>query len=94
MHQNVKCLQDKRCSDFVDTEGRAHTIVDKVPAFTAAVLDERSEYPQTGSVACEVLEAWTDERGRELVRVSTERPWAISATDGESEFVVERRQVE
>ncbi len=41
-------------SEFVDANAIRHTITDKVPIFTE-VLDESSQYPQAGSVSCEVL---------------------------------------
>ena len=69
-------------------DGRSHTFYDKVPIFTAMPLTEASRYPQPGLAACEVLERFEDDRGRSLVRVSTERPFGITSTGGLTEFVV------
>lgn len=74
--------------EFSDAEGRKHTIIDKVPVFTADHLDRSSTYPRLGRVGCEVLAAWQDADGRELVRVSTAQSRDIESTGRLSEFVV------
>lgn len=74
--------------EFVDADGKRHTIIDKVPIFTEEDLDETSAYPRSGSAQCEVLAQWRDAQGRELVRITTARPDAIESTEGVSEFVV------
>ncbi|MGC2526607.1 MAG: hypothetical protein WA639_02585 [Candidatus Acidiferrum sp.] len=79
--------------EFEDADGRRHTLLDKVPAFTDMMLDENSAYPQMGVVRCETLARWKDARARELVRVSTVKPDAIESTEGLSEFVVFASQV-
>jgi hypothetical protein len=74
--------------EFVDVNGRRHTVKDKVPIFTAEMLDAESNYPVPGLVACEVLRRFQDDQGRELARVSTEEPYGIESAEGLSEFVV------
>jgi hypothetical protein len=74
--------------EFVDAGGRKHAFVDKVPGFSRDSLDETSAYPQPGGVACEVLAQWPDSLGRQLVRITTARPFHIESTEGQSEFVV------
>jgi hypothetical protein len=74
--------------ELVDSEGRRHLIIDKFPMFTPKVLDADSEYPTPGTVRCEVLKRYQDEKGQELVCVSTARPWSIESTEGLSEFIV------
>jgi hypothetical protein len=74
--------------EFTDAGGRLHTLVDKAPVFTATPLDGASVYPQPGVAACEPLARWRDERGRELLRVTTRRPFGIESTEGLDEFVV------
>jgi hypothetical protein len=51
---------------------------DKVPIFTVEMLHADSEYPTTGKIPCEALQRFQDATGRESVRVSTEKPCAIS----------------
>ncbi len=72
----------------MDAEGRHHIITDKVPVLTSEDLHPDSEFPRLGSVPCEVLKRYQDEKGRELVRVSTARPADIESKDGLSEFTV------
>jgi len=66
-----------------DAEGIVHTFVDKVPIFTAELLDAGSTYPQMGDLECRVLSQSRDAAGRSLVRIRT-----IESTEGKSEFVV------
>src|SRR5579859_5662505 len=54
----------------------------------------RQRYPKPGSVGCEVSARWRDSDGRELIRISTARPWGIESTEGVSEFVVLAEQLE
>jgi hypothetical protein len=63
-------------------------LADKVPIFTSAPLDAASSFPQPGVVACEIFREWTDECGRRRCIISTERPWGIEATSGETQFEV------
>ncbi len=74
--------------EFVDAEGRRHTLIDKVPGFSTEALDAHSPYPQAGSVSCEALAKWQNAAGRDLVRITINVPWHIESTEGVSEFVV------
>jgi hypothetical protein len=78
--------------EFADVDGRNHTIVDKVPAFTTDVLDSTSSYPRTGRMACKVVEERQDDQGREVVHITTD-PYGIVSTEGLSDFVVLRAQL-
>ena len=78
---------------FIDAGGRRHTLFDKVPIFSTGYLDADSDYPQPGMADCEVLARWEDEQGRELVRITTARPYDIESSEGVSEFVVFATQV-
>jgi len=74
--------------ELVDANGRRHVLKDKVPIFTVEDLDANSEYPRPGAISCEVLERYQDEKGQELVRVSTIKPSDIESIEGLSEFTV------
>jgi hypothetical protein len=74
--------------ELVDAAGRRHILKDKVPIFTVQDLDADSKYPTPGFVACEVVERYRNEKGQELVRVSTVKPYDIESTEGVSEFTV------
>ncbi len=83
--------------EFMDAESRRHTLVDKIPIFsmdpTLDPLNHNTKYPQPGGVACEILDAWHDPEGRELVRITIERPWGVESTEKLSEFVVLAKQL-
>jgi hypothetical protein len=79
--------------EFIDAEGRRHTVRDKVPVFTSETLDSASLYPQEGTISCTALARWRDGRGSELVRITIARPFAIESTDGQTEFIVLAEQV-
>jgi hypothetical protein len=95
--QIVRCIGDEHqpgwieC-EFTDVESRRHIVVDKIPIFqmdpTLDPLDHSTKYPQPGGFACEILDAWRDPQGRELVRITIDRPWRIESTEKLSEFVV------
>jgi hypothetical protein len=74
--------------ELVDAAGRLHILQDKVPIFTVADLDADTKYPTPGSVRCEIVERSQNEKGQELVRVSTVKPDSIESTAGLSEFTV------
>ncbi len=74
--------------EFVDAEGRRHSIIEKVSVVTAEDLDADSKYPTPGVVSCEVLGRYQNEKGQELAHVSTVKPWDIESTEGLSEFTV------
>lgn len=74
--------------EFVDAENRSHTVVDKVPIFTADDIDQNTKFPLPGIMQCELISQLRDANGRDLVRISTERPSNIASEDGLSEFTV------
>lgn len=80
-------------SEFEDSKGQRHALVDKVPIFSLESLNASSVFPTPGVVQCDVLERWQETDGRELVRVSTARPDCVESTDGLSEFVVLESQL-
>ncbi len=94
IHVEITAFVDSACPGWVecrliDATGEEWKFVEKVPVVTEAGLDENSGYPQPGFLACEIIETWTDERARRLVRVCTERPWGVeSVREGRTEFVV------
>ena len=74
--------------EFVDAEGRCHTLIDKVPGFSANLLDTSSTYPQAGAVRCDQVARWRDATGRDLVRITIALPDGIESTEKVFEFVV------
>ena len=74
--------------ELVDADGRLHVLRDKVPTFTIETLDAGSKYPKPGAIRCEVVERLQDDKGKEFVRICTERPDDIESTEGLCEFIV------
>jgi hypothetical protein len=60
---------------------------------TTEDLDADSDYPKPGAVRCEVLKRYQNERGQELVCITTKEPWDIESTEGASEFTVPARLI-
>lgn len=79
--------------ELVDADGCHHTFTDKVPLLTSKNLGADSEYPTPGSIPCEVLKRYRDEKGREVVTVSTIKPAEITSKQGLSQFTVPARLV-
>ena len=78
---------------LLDAVDREWTFLDKVPVFTKAPLDADSVYPQPGIIACEIARQWTDEQGRVRCIIDTQRPWGVSAKNGETQFEVFAGQI-
>ena len=73
---------------LTDAHGEIHFFVEKVPYVSTENLWWDSDYPRPGSIACEVVDEWVDEFGRQLARISTETPWSIASTTGSTLFIV------
>ncbi|RYG37845.1 MAG: hypothetical protein EON93_02995 [Burkholderiales bacterium] len=80
------------CS-LLDADGNKHLFIEKVPVVTLEDLQPTSEYPRPGVVGCEPQAEWVDASGRIKVRVSTELPWHVESTEGETVFVVWAEQL-
>lgn len=68
---------------LVDVHGHRWRFIEKLPIVTVADLDASSSYPQSGSIACQVVEI----RG-EVARIDTTKPWGVESVDGVSQFEV------
>jgi len=79
---------------LVDSEECSHRFVEKAPVVSTANLSLDSAFPQPGHIACVLEYEWIDQRGRQLVRVSTTNPWGIESTTGNTIFTVVRDQIE
>jgi hypothetical protein len=76
-----------------DAANIEHVFVEKVPVVSTDNLWSTSDYPRVGAIGCVVQERWQDTDGRSLVRATTEQPWGIESTRGETSFVVHASQV-
>jgi hypothetical protein len=75
---------------FSDAHGRKWHFVDKTAVVSEDLLDSKTSYPQPGIIACEVIDSIKDAKGREIMVISTERPWCVEAVDGSMQFEVLR----
>jgi metallophosphoesterase superfamily enzyme len=67
------------------------SFVEKTAVVSAAHLDANTSYPQQGIIACEIVRRSRDDAAeREIVRISSERPWFVESVDGSTEFDVLR----
>ena len=78
---------------LVDAYGDEWRFLEKVPIVTAEQLDETSVYPQPGFIGCQILGVEQDAEGREIITIDTEHPWGVAATNGETQFDVQRSQL-
>jgi hypothetical protein len=78
---------------LVDARGRCHTFAEKGPVVSDQWPGPDDSYPMAGLIRCEILEAWRDPDGRDLLRVTTEQPDYVETKEGVTEFVVELSQV-
>ena len=78
---------------LTDASGHTHIFREKAPVVSSEALGAATAYPHAGCIACEILSRRPDERGRELVTVSTEKPWGCESTDGTTVFEVFHAQL-
>jgi hypothetical protein len=71
-----------------DAHGREWSFVEKTAKVSAEPLDAHTSYPQRGVVAGEIIGRSMDDAGREVIRISTERPWRVESVDGVTQFDV------
>jgi hypothetical protein len=80
--------------ELVDATGRRWIFCEKAPIVSSAALDSKSSYPTPGLIACTVLADFRGTAGRRPLRISTDEPWHVEATDGSTIFEVLAEQVE
>jgi hypothetical protein len=78
---------------MVDAKGEEHVFVDKVPVLTTANLNETSDYPRLGSIACIVIGRKKLNDGRELVQIDTSKPWGVESNVGRTKFEIFSEQL-
>jgi len=78
---------------FADAWGNEHIVQDKVPILTDKDLDTNSEYPQDGVIAFEFIKTWTDQDGRTIYKINTEKPWGVETIKGLTEFDILEEQI-
>ena len=72
---------------LMDVNNEVHLFVEKAPVVSTENLSSASSYPRQGALQCELLASW-HEGSTSMAKVSTEKPWGIESTTGETEFLV------
>lgn len=78
---------------FSDAWNKEHIIHEKIPVVTQRDLQAGSDYPQEGTITCEIMKEWKDPVGRTLYTISTGKPWAVETIAGMTRFDVEEGQL-
>jgi hypothetical protein len=95
--QAIRWVSDEPFPGLVEvsmTDARGHrwTFVDKSAVFSA-LLSAETSYRVPVEIGCELVGSEVGADGREIVVVSTDRPWGIESTDGQTRFAVTRAQL-
>lgn len=79
------------CS-FIDAFGVKHEIQDKAPIFTSEHISEKSKFPQTGAIRCEVT-VISAAVSNSVYIVDTADIDGIQSVEGKTEFTVKYSEV-
>ena len=78
---------------FRDALGELHTFNEKLPIVSRGEVGFDSQLPHAGTIACEIVRSWRDDMGNQLYAITTEHPYGVSDTGGQSRFVVRREHL-
>ena len=81
-----------KCSLY-DAWNNRHVFIDKIPIFTDLDIFPEDSYPQRGAIRCELVRGWTDNTGRKILTVSTEKPDGVETTTEKAEFDLLEKQI-
>ena len=76
-----------------DAWNNEFTFRDKVPIFTSEDLNEKSNYPKPGIIACFKIKESIDESNQKIITVNTIKPWDVESLDGIQEFEIFENQL-
>jgi|GEM_PF-3706201 len=80
--------------NLVDSDGKDWRFIDKQAMASAVLLSAESTFPCHGSIRCEIVSFETDETGRVLAHIDTEKPWCIETVDEMHVFRVEAERLD
>jgi hypothetical protein len=78
---------------LTDAHGQEWRFIEKAPVVTRADLDASTSYPQSGVIACQIIDRRLAPDGREVVTVDTSLPWDIASASGQTHFDVSPNQL-
>lgn len=82
----------RQTRQLIDASGKQHLFIEKLPVVTVENLDASNTYPQSGIIACQIIER-RRVAGREILKIETEAPRHIESTVGEASFDVSPNQL-
>ena len=74
--------------ELIDANGRAWLFVEKAAVVSCESLGPKTQFPQEGVIACEVIGQTLRTDGKKLVRIDTELPFGVETVDGEHRFEI------
>jgi hypothetical protein len=74
--------------ELIDVHGRSHLFIEKTAIVTAATFDMATAYPFPGDVACVIVDRRSDDSGREIIVIDTDKPCGVESTEGITRFEV------
>ena len=78
---------------FVDAWGNRHKFNEKASIVSCKNIDLENDFPLDGFIRCELLNEWTDDNGRRIATVSTEKTDNVETLSGMSRFDLLRDEV-
>ena len=79
---------------FADCFGKTWVVIEKVPVLTTLDLRSGNRFPQPVLIECGVVGRRQTNAGREIVEITTETPWGVTATDGTTRFEMYAEQLQ
>ncbi len=71
---------------FYDAWGKEHFVQEKLSVLSTKNIITEEDLPCEGVIACELVKDWQDETGRNIITVTTLKPWGIETVNGVTEF--------
>lgn len=59
---------------LTDIHNKEWSFIEKIPVVTTENIEENSDFPLDGYIAGEVVKQWSDEKGRQILTINTQRP--------------------
>lgn len=73
---------------LIDAWGREWIFYEKVPVISLEKIEENSNYPQQGKIACQIIKRWKDLNGCEIISIDTNKPWCVWTVEDNYTFDV------
>jgi hypothetical protein len=78
---------------LIDAWKREWLFEEKTAIVSSDYLDSKTVYPQSGVIACQIIEERQSKDKQIVITVDTSKPWHVEALTGESRFDVLQSQI-